>query len=102
MAAGFRVELFDAKRSVGRKFLVAGKGGLNLTNAEGAEKFVARYSAPATAFWSEVLKEFDAPALRQWALELGCETFETKSGRVYLKDLKAATLLRRWVTRLRE
>ena len=102
VAAGFRVELFDAKRSVGRKFLVAGKGGLNLTNSEGAEKFVTRYSAPATAFWSEVLKDFDAPALRQWALELGCDTFETKSGRVYLKDLKAATLLRRWVTRLRE
>lgn len=101
-AAGFRVELFDAKRSVGRKFLVAGKGGLNLTNTEVAEKFVARYSAPDAAYWREVLNDFDAPALREWAFELGCDTFETKSGRVYLKDLKAATLLRRWVARLRE
>ena len=101
-AAGFRVAVYDAKRSVGRKFLVAGKGGLNLTNAEPAEKFAARYSSGEGSFWRELLGDFDAPALRQWAAELGCESFETKSGRVYLKDLKAAPLLRRWVTRLRE
>ena len=101
-AAGFRVTVYDAKRSVGRKFLVAGKGGLNLTNAEPAEKFTTRYSGGEGSFWSELLGDFDAPALRQWAAELGCESFETKSGRVYLKDLKAAPLLRRWVARLRE
>ena len=101
-AAGFQVAVYDAKGSVGRKFLVAGKGGLNLTNAEPAETFAARYSGREESFWRELLGEFDAPALRQWAAELGCETFETKSGRVYLSDLKAAPLLRRWVARLRE
>ena len=98
----FRVDLFDAKRSVGRKLLVAGKGGLNLTNSELPEQFATRYSEPDVAFWREILGDFDPPALRQWAAELGCDTFVTKSGRVYLKDLKAATLLRRWVARLRE
>ena len=87
--------MYDAKRSVGRKFLVAGKGGLNLTNAEPAETFATRYSGGEASFWRELLGDFDAPALRQWASELGCESFETKSGRVYLKDLKAAPLLRR-------
>lgn len=101
-AGGFRVELFDAKPSVGRKFLVAGKGGLNLTNAEPAESFASRYSGGPENFWSLLLKEFDASALRKWAAELDCETFETKSGRVYLKDLKAAPLLRRWLARLRD
>jgi uncharacterized flavoprotein (TIGR03862 family) len=101
-AAGIRVELFDSKRSVGRKFLVAGKGGLNLTNAEPSESFATRYSGGPDHFWQRLLEIFDAPALRQWAADLGCETFETKSGRVYLKDLKAAALLRRWVARLRE
>jgi len=94
--------VYDAKRSVGRKFLVAGKGGLNLTNAEPAEIFATRYSGGERSFWRMLLGDFDAPALRQWAGELGYESFETKSGRVYLKDLKAASLLRRWVARLRE
>ncbi len=101
-AEGFRVELFDAKRSAGRKFLVAGKGGLNLTNAEPVASFAARYSGGPDGFWKGLLETFDAPTLRQWASGLGCETFETKSGRVYLRDLKAAPLLRRWVGRLRE
>lgn len=99
---GFRVDLFDAKRSVGRKLLVAGKGGLNLTHAEPAESFATRYSGGPEHFGQRLLETFDAPALRQWAAELGCETFESKSGRVYLRDLKAAPLLRRWVARLRE
>jgi len=101
-AAGWRVDLFDAKRSAGRKFLVAGKGGLNLTNAKPREDLVQRYSGKPREFWQEVLEQFDAGDLRQWALDLGFETFATKSGRVYLKDLKAAALLRRWVSRLRE
>ncbi len=101
-AEGFHVELFDAKRSAGRKFLVAGKGGLNLTNAEPSATFATRYSGGPDGFWKTLLETFDAPALRQWASGHGCETFETKSGRVYLKDLKAAPLLRRWVGRLRE
>jgi uncharacterized flavoprotein (TIGR03862 family) len=101
-AGGWRVDLFDAKRSVGRKFLVAGKGGLNLTHAEPAESFATRYTGGPAGFWPRLLDSFDAPALRRWAADLGCDTFETKSGRVYLKDLKAAPLLRRWVARLRE
>lgn len=102
VAAGFQVALFDAKRSVGRKFLVAGKGGLNLTNSEPEEIFATRYSGKPPDFWREILGSFHANDLRQWAADLGCETFESKSGRVYLKDLKAAPLLRRWVVRLRE
>ena len=101
-AAGMKVVLFDAKRSVGRKFLVAGKGGLNLTNAEPEEIFANRYSEKNSDFWRGVLEVFDSGDLREWALGLGFETFATKSGRVYLKDLKAAGLLRRWVARLRE
>ena len=101
-AAGLRVDLFDAKRSVGRKFLVAGKGGLNLTNSEPDESFAKRYSGKTPDFWRGVLATFEAGDLRAWASDLGFETFATKSGRVYLKDLKAAGLLRRWVARLRE
>ena len=101
-ATGMKVVLFDAKRSVGRKFLVAGKGGLNLTNAEPEEIFANRYSEKNSDFWRGVLEVFDSGDLREWALGLGFETFATKSGRVYLKDLKAAGLLRRWVARLRE
>ncbi len=101
-ASGFHVALFDAKRSVGRKFLVAGKGGLNLTHAEPPPIFATRYSGGPGQFWHRLLETFDATDLRQWAADLGCETFETQSGRVYLKDLKAASLLRRWVARLRD
>ena len=101
-AAGLLVDLFEAKRSVGRKFLVAGKGGLNLTNSEPDESFANRYLGKTPDFWRGILEDFDAGQLRAWASELGFETFATKSGRVYLKDLKAAGLLRRWVSRLRE
>lgn len=100
-SAGFQVELYDAKPSPGRKLLVAGKGGLNLTNSEPREEMSFRFSPRNAPFWNGVLDGFDAIALRQWAADLGCETFETKSGRVYLKDLKAAPLLRRWISRLR-
>ena len=95
--------LFDAKPSVGRKFLVAGRGGLNLTHAEPRELFAARYLVAESPpdLWSSLLAEFDADALRQWAAELGVETFAATSGRVYPRELKAAPLLRRWVQRLR-
>jgi uncharacterized flavoprotein (TIGR03862 family) len=96
--AGVSVTLYEAKASVGRKFLVAGKGGLNLTNAEANERFVARYSAGP---WRELLAECDAEALCAWAAGLGVETFAAKSGRVYPRELKAAPLRRRWVQRLR-
>ena len=96
--------LFDAKPSVGRKFLVAGRGGLNLTHTEPRERFAPRYTGPEQPpeMWATLLAEFDADALRQWAADLGVETFAATSGRVYPRELKAAPLLRRWVHRLRE
>ena len=100
-AGGAVVTVFDAKASVGRKFLVAGKGGLNLTNAAARDEFVARYSGPAE-LWKSLIAEFDAEALRTWAAGLGVETFAASTGRVYPRELKAAPLLRRWVHRLRE
>ena len=102
-AGGASVTLFDAKPSVGRKLLVAGRGGLNLTHAEPLEKFSKRFSGPDQPenFWAELLAEFDATALRDWAATLGVETFAATSGRVYPLELKAAPLLRRWVQRLR-
>jgi uncharacterized flavoprotein (TIGR03862 family) len=100
-ATGVPVHLFDAMGSVGRKFLIAGKGGLNLTHSEPFVDFVARFGARAGAV-REWLREFDADALRAWARGLGVETFVGSSGRVFPQDLKAAPLLRGWVRRLRE
>ena len=98
-AGGARVTLYDAKPSVGRKFLVAGRGGLNLTKDEPRDVFATRYSDPAR--WPALLADFDADALRAWAAGLGVETFTASTGRVYPRELKAAPLLRRWVQRLR-
>lgn len=101
--SGARVTLCDQKRSVGRKFLVAGKGGLNLTHSEPLASFVTRYSGRVQpdGFWDRALGNFDNDAIRAWAARLGVGTFVQKSGRVYPKALKAAPLLRRWVERLR-
>jgi uncharacterized flavoprotein (TIGR03862 family) len=102
-AAGVRVTLFDAKPSVGRKFLVAGKGGLNLTHGEEAGRFETRYRGPEqpAGIWRGLLAGFDSAAMREWAAGLGVETFQAASGRVYPKALKAAPLLRRWIARLK-
>jgi uncharacterized flavoprotein (TIGR03862 family) len=99
--SGCEVTLFDAKPSVGRKFLVAGKGGLNITHGELLEKFTTRYTGPAE-FWKAALEGFSPADLRQWAADLGVETFQATSGRVYPTALKAAPLLRRWIARLKE
>ncbi len=100
-AAGCEVDLFEAKGSVGRKFLIAGKGGMNLTHGEPKPDFVRRYAGrqQEVAAW---LADFDADALREWARGLGVDTFVGSSGRVFPSDLKAAPLLRGWVRRLRE
>ena len=100
-AAGLAVDLYEAKGSPGRKFLIAGKGGLNLTHSEPRPQFDARYRERATevAGW---LDAFDADALRRWAQGLGVETYVGSSGRVFPMDRKAAPLLRGWVRRLRE
>ncbi|AIF48754.1 TIGR03862 family flavoprotein [Dyella japonica] len=100
-AAGVSVDVFDAKGSVGRKFLIAGKGGMNLTHGEPKPDFIQRYGARAREV-GEWLDEFDADDLRAWAQGLGVETFVGSSGRVFPSDLKAAPLLRGWVRRLRE
>jgi uncharacterized flavoprotein (TIGR03862 family) len=99
--AGVAVELFDAMPSVGRKFLLAGKGGLNLTHSEALPAFVTRYGARSAqvAHWLELLSP---QALRDWAAGLGVDTFVGSSGRVFPQDLKAAPLLRAWLHRLRE
>jgi uncharacterized flavoprotein (TIGR03862 family) len=101
--AGLAVTLFDAKASVGRKFLVAGGGGLNLTKDEPAERFVSRYEGPhmPTDLWPRLIGEFGPDRLREWAMGLGVETFVASTGRVYPSEMKAAPLLRRWVQRLR-
>jgi len=97
---GFGVHVFDAMPSVGRKFLLAGKGGLNLTHAEARERFVMRYGARREAM-EPFLTSLDAEALRAWAGRLGVETFVGTSGRVFPSDMKAAPLLRAWLHSLR-
>ena len=99
---GAEVTVFDAKASVGRKFLVAGRGGLNLTKTEPRELFATRYLAPSAERWPALLADFDPAALRAWAAGLGVETFVASTGRVYPREMKAAPLLRRWVQRLRD
>jgi uncharacterized flavoprotein (TIGR03862 family) len=100
-AAGFEVDLYEAKGSVGRKFLIAGKGGLNLTHSQSRPDFDARYRErhAEVARW---LDGFDGPALREWARGFGIETYVGSSGRVFPMDRKAAPLLRGWVRRLRD
>lgn len=109
--AGIAVHVCDAMPSVGRKFLRAGIGGLNLTHAEDAQSFHSRYShsqsdgqpfAQGVDAVSSWLQDFDSKALRGWAQELGIETFVGSSGRVFPVGLKAAPLLRAWLHRLRE
>ena len=101
IAAGLAVDLYEGKGSVGRKFLIAGKGGLNLTHSEPYAAFVGRFGARSgqVGRW---LSAFDADALREWARVLGVDTFIGSSGRVFPSDMKAAPLLRGWVRRLRE
>lgn len=100
---GLRVTLFDSKPSVGRKLLVAGRGGLNLTHGEAFDSFSTRYSGPSMpdGFWNQALKAFGPDDLRNWAEGLGIRTFEQRTGRVYPVEMKAAPLLRRWIERLR-
>lgn len=98
-SAGHAVSVYDAMPSVGRKFLLAGVGGMNITHAEPEEKFLTRYTAPPQFLHS--LREFNADALREWIHGLGIETFVGTSGRVFPREMKAAPLLRAWLQRLR-
>ncbi|MDB5765098.1 MAG: family flavoprotein [Herminiimonas sp.] len=98
---GARVDLYDAMPSVGRKFLLAGKGGMNITHAEPDEPFLSRYGA-RRAQLAPLLDAFGPQALRDWVHGLGIDTFVGSSGRVFPTDMKAAPLLRAWLHRLRE
>lgn len=98
-SGGCVATVFDQRPSGGRKFLVAGRGGLNLTHSEALEKFVTRYSAGP---WERILNVFGPKELRAWAAALGVETFVGTSGRVFPMEKQAARLLRRWIAKLRE
>ncbi len=100
-AAGLRVDLFDAMPSLGRKFLMAGKGGMNITHAEPAAAFRARYGEREREI-APLLDAFGPDALRDWIHGLGIDTFVGTSGRVFPTEMKAAPLLRAWLHRLRE
>jgi len=98
--AGVAVSVYDAMPSVGRKFLLAGKGGLNLTHSEPADRFAARYGQ-RRAQLEAIFKTFDASGVRAWAQGLGVETYVGSSGRVFPVDMKAAPLLRAWLHQMR-
>ncbi|MBC3269593.1 TIGR03862 family flavoprotein [Pseudomonas sp. SWRI81] len=99
--AGVRVDLYDGMPSVGRKFLLAGVGGMNITHSEAYPAFLSRYADRAPQI-APLLRAFDADALCRWIHELGIETFIGSSGRVFPTDMKAAPLLRAWLKRLRD
>jgi uncharacterized flavoprotein (TIGR03862 family) len=98
--AGLSVSIFDAMPSVGRKFLLAGKGGLNLTHSEPTDLFSSRYGQRRAQI-ELLFQTFGADDVRGWAASLGVQTFIGSSGRVFPQDMKAAPLLRAWLRRLR-
>jgi uncharacterized flavoprotein (TIGR03862 family) len=98
-ARGVRVTVYDRMPSAGRKFLMAGRGGLNLTHSENMPAFLARYGA-AKEKLHDAIEAFPPPKLRAWADELGAETFVGSSGRIFPKAMKASPLLRAWLRRL--
>ncbi len=96
---GIQVDVYDSMPSLGRKLLMAGKSGLNLTHAEPFEKFVSRYGSRKGKV-EKWLKDFTPDDLREWARGLGVETFVGTSGRVFPNEMKASPLLRAWLKRL--
>ncbi|MGZ6007371.1 MAG: TIGR03862 family flavoprotein, partial [Rhizomicrobium sp.] len=100
-ARGIRVTIYDRMPSLGRKLLMAGRGGLNLTHSEPIETFLRRYGRAADAL-HPALEAFPPSALIAWANGLGQETFVGSSGRVFPKAMKASPLLRAWLARLAE
>ena len=97
---GVSVTVYDTMRTVGRKFLLAGKGGLNLTHSEPLESFLSRYGSRRPHI-EPLLTAFGPTDLRNWAHDLGIQTFVGSSGRVFPTEMKAAPLLRTWLHRLR-
>ncbi len=99
--AGYRVTIYDRMPSLGRKLLMAGRGGLNLTHSEPLEPFLMRYGG-AAPWLGPIIRAFPPEAVRAWADGLGAETFVGSSGRVFPKRMKASPLLRAWLARLGE
>ncbi len=97
---GVKVCVFEAMPSVGRKFLMAGKGGMNITHSEPIGLFLTRYG-DRRKFIAPMVKDFTPDNLRQWVSDLGFETFIGSSGRVFPSEMKAAPLLRTWIRQLR-
>lgn len=98
---GVRVDVFDAMPSAGRKFLLAGIGGMNITHSEPLDAFVGRYRARRDVL-APLIQRLSPDALRAWIHGLGIDTFVGTSGRVFPTEMKAAPLLRAWLHRLRE
>src|ERR1700742_4871230 len=98
-AGGMAVTVYDRMPSVGRKFLMAGRGGLNLTHSENFDLFLTRYGAASTPL-TPALEAFPPSALIGWADTLGADTFVGSSGRIFPKAMKASPLLRAWLARL--
>lgn len=101
ITAGIKVDVYDAMPSAGRKFLMAGKGGMNITHAEAFEQFLTRYADHRRDLEAS-LRDFCPDSLRTWVKGLGIDTFVGSSGRVFPTEMKAAPLLRAWLHRLRE
>lgn len=99
--AGLSVTLCEAKPSVGRKFLMAGKSGLNLTKAEPFDPFLAAFQEASPAL-RPMLEAFDSQAVQDWTEGLGQEVFTGSTGRVFPRAMKASPLLRAWLARLTE
>jgi uncharacterized flavoprotein (TIGR03862 family) len=99
-AHGFLIDLYERMPSVGRKFLMAGRGGLNLTHSEPLASFISRYGN-RSAELRPMIESFTPKDLRDWADSLGAETFVGSSGRIFPKALKASPLLRAWLIRLK-
>ncbi|MGY2963932.1 putative flavoprotein (TIGR03862 family) [Pseudomonas sp. TE36184] len=99
--ASLRVDVYDGMPSVGRKFLLAGVGGMNITHSEAYPAFLSRYAERAPQM-APLLRAFGAQALCEWIHGLGIDTFVGTSGRVFPTDMKAAPLLRAWLKRLRD
>ena len=97
---GIQVTVYDAMPSVGRKFLLAGIGGMNITHSEALPEFLSRYE-PCSPILTECVRRFDNRAVVAWIAALGLQTFVGSSGRVFPTDMKAAPLLRAWLARLK-
>jgi uncharacterized flavoprotein (TIGR03862 family) len=98
---GVQVDVYDSMPSLARKFLMAGRGGLNITHSEPLTRFVSRFGARNESM-AEILRAFTPEALRDWVHDLGVSTFIGTSGRVFPAEMKAAPLLRAWLHRLRQ